>query len=83
MTPTRAAPHLHPDEHSPRVFSHNHGSEVDLWGVGKLIIGACSFVPGIPAELMSIGESLMGGRLETAKQALDHVASSRHSQCPT
>jgi len=38
MSPTHAVTHLSPDSHSPAVFEDNHGAEVDIWGVGKLIL---------------------------------------------
>ena len=28
--------------HSPRVFIDNHGAEVDIWGVGNLILESAS-----------------------------------------
>ena len=72
-TPTRAAPHLDPDYHSPAVFSDNHESEVDLWGAGKFILDACAFVCGVSAEMIAIGERLVGGQIKMASEALGDV----------
>jgi hypothetical protein len=46
---------LHPDVHSPWVFSDNHRSEVDVWGVGLLIKESRLFGFNIPAELLKLG----------------------------
>ena len=40
MAPTHAAMHLGHDNHHPDVFLDGHGAEVDIWGVGKLILDA-------------------------------------------
>jgi hypothetical protein len=49
QVPTHAATHLNHKSHSPNVFVDNHGKEVDLWGVGKLVVDSSRFVPGIEA----------------------------------
>jgi hypothetical protein len=68
--PTRGVTHLRPDTHSPRVFLDHHGAEVDLWGVGKLIVEAGRFVPGISADDILFGGSLMSDDDMTAEKAL-------------
>ena len=42
MPPTHAA--KHPESHPAAVFQDNHGAEVDIWGVGKLILYAREFL---------------------------------------
>jgi len=70
MPPTRASKHLDRDCHSPRVFKNNRGAEVDVWGVGKLIIDAGKFAPGISAGTIAVGEKMLQGQTTTAKEAL-------------
>jgi hypothetical protein len=43
MPLTYAAKHLNPESHPAAVFQDNHGAEVDIWGVGKLILYAREF----------------------------------------
>jgi hypothetical protein len=74
MAPTRAALDLDHGSHSPRVFSDGHGSEVDLWGVGKLLLDARKFVLGISADMIAIGERLVASDVG-ALQALEDVRS--------
>lgn len=31
------------EPHSPMVFENNHGTEVDIWGTGKLIVDTVIF----------------------------------------
>lgn len=50
-----AAMHLCPDVHSPKLFSDNHGGEVDVWGVGLLIRESRSFAFDISPELLELG----------------------------
>lgn len=51
--PTRPAFHLDSATHAPEVFKADHGEEVDIWGIGKLILGAKT---DIPDPLKQIGE---------------------------
>jgi hypothetical protein len=68
-SPTRAATHLDSSFHSPAVFVDNHGAEVDIWGVGKLIVDACAFVPGISETMVDIGTEMVQGLIGTASEA--------------
>lgn len=68
-SPTRAATHLDLSHHSPAVFLDNHGAEVDIWSVGKLIVDACAFVPNISEAMVDIGMEMVQGRIGTASQA--------------
>jgi len=69
MSPTHAVTHLSPDSHSPAVFEDNHGAEVDIWGVGKLILDASAFVTGMSETIMHIGKQMVEGLIETADMA--------------
>jgi hypothetical protein len=73
-TPTFAAKHLDPKSHAPAIFEDNHGPEVDLWAVGKLIIDATVFVSNIPATLLELGQNLLDGHTQTAAEALQSLA---------
>jgi hypothetical protein len=68
---TVAANHLYEYNHSPRVFVDNHGGEVDIWGVGRLIADSAKFAYGISSELVRLGK-WMQNTAPTADQAL-HV----------
>jgi len=37
FAPTKAAPHLNHAMHSPNVYEDNHGADVDIWAVGRLL----------------------------------------------
>jgi hypothetical protein len=75
MAPTQAANHLNPPYHAPSVFLNNHGAEVDLWGVGKLILDAREFVPCLPAEMLAVGETLVAGQTILASEVLNEIRS--------
>jgi hypothetical protein len=66
-SPTRAATHPDSSFHSPAVFVDNHGAEVDIWGVGKLIVDACAFVPGISETMVDIGTEMVQGLIRNGK----------------
>jgi len=68
-TPTSAATHLAHNYHAPAVFKANHGAEVDIWGVGKLILDAREFLPDVSGIMMDIGREMVEGLIGTAKQA--------------
>jgi hypothetical protein len=36
--PTKAEPRFNSSTHSPSIFVDGHGAEVDIWGVGGLIL---------------------------------------------
>jgi hypothetical protein len=43
-TMTQPAVHLDQNSHQPMVFKNDHGTEVDIWGAGKLIVDAVAFL---------------------------------------
>ncbi|THU91563.1 hypothetical protein K435DRAFT_863292 [Dendrothele bispora CBS 962.96] len=51
--PTKALKHFASDSHSARVFQDGHGGEVDIWGVGHLIME--SGVIGLSHEVRELG----------------------------
>jgi len=69
FAPTKAALHLNHTEHSPRVYEDNHGVEVDIWAVGRLIFTA---QPRIPA-LVGLGLRMMNGQVLNAEQGLKEI----------
>jgi len=71
--PTTAVAHMNHQTHAPQVKLDNHGAEVDLWGVGYLIIS--STVQDLPESLNNFGKRLMNGQISTAKQALAEMKS--------
>jgi hypothetical protein len=72
-SPTKASTTLDVRSHSPAVFEDNHGAEVDIWAVGKLLVDAVTFVSDIPPALILIGERMMEGQVTTAAQGLGEV----------
>ena len=68
--PTKAAD-LSKNEHSPRSLSDGHGSEVDLWGVGFLVLE--SGVACLSTELRSLGEWMQSEHPPSAKEALQKI----------
>ena len=75
-SPTRAATNLESSFHSPAVFVDNHGAEDDIWGVGKLMVDACAFVPGISETTVHIGTEMVQGLIGTASQAQARIRQS-------
>ena len=73
LQPTQAALYLDRENHAPAVFSNDHGSEVDMWSVGQLIIESTMEIRGISRELQHIGESMKDGTIVTANDALDAI----------
>ena len=67
-----AAHHLDERSHSPQVFQNNHGGEVDIWGVGKLIEDSAGVAFNISPELVNLGKVMMQER-PTAREALGFV----------
>ena len=74
-SPTKAAIHLNARSHSPAVFKDNHGAEVDIWAVGKLIVDAVTFTSDIPAALVEVGKRMIEGWVTTATQGLVEIQS--------
>ncbi|KAF8346502.1 hypothetical protein F5887DRAFT_1073184 [Amanita rubescens] len=71
FAPTKAALHLNHTEHSPRVYEDNHGAEVDIWAVGRLILSAQLRTPE-PA-LVGLGLKMMDGQVLNAEQGLKEI----------
>jgi len=71
--PTSAAPHLQRETHAPRVFYDGHGAEVDIWGVGKLIM--MNPISGLPQSLLDLGMKMVDGDIITAEEGLEELKS--------
>ena len=69
FAPTKGAPHLSQSEHSPNVYKDNHGADVDMWAVGRLIFTARVQVPA----LRDLGQMMMEGRVLNAEQGLRDI----------
>ncbi|KAN0080641.1 hypothetical protein V8E54_003845 [Elaphomyces granulatus] len=79
--PTIAPSHFSRKTHSPKVFTDGHGAEVDIWGVGELIV-RCGIL-GLSLELLDLGKWMQGEKAPTSGEALAKMKeyrSSRHSQ---
>jgi len=66
FAPAKGAPHLSQSEHSPNVYKDNHGADVDIWAVGRLIFTAQVQVPA----LRDLGQMMMEGHVLNAEQGL-------------
>jgi hypothetical protein len=64
--PTLAAKHLDKHCHSPAVFKDDHGPEVDIWGVGMLIVESSGSFPNFPQNLLNAGRSMKSGVLNVS-----------------
>jgi hypothetical protein len=72
--PTQAALHLEKSNHAPEVFKNNHGAEVDIWSVGRLIIEAKTFILAISANVSELGRWMQSNHKNiTAQDALRAV----------
>ncbi|KAF8346567.1 hypothetical protein F5887DRAFT_1281694 [Amanita rubescens] len=69
FAPTKGAPHLSQNEHSPNVYKDNHGADVDIWAVGRLIFTAQLQVPA----LRDFGQMMMEGHVLNAEQGLGEI----------
>lgn len=76
--PTLAATHLDELSHCPSVFQNNHGSEVDVWGVGMLIKEFSGSLLYFPQELLMLATIMQSGTLTAAqaRESLQRVAQS-------
>ena len=70
FAPTKGAPHLSQNEHSPNVYKDNHGADVDIWAVGRLI---CTTGLQVPPALRDIGQKMMQGHVLNAEQGLKEI----------
>ncbi|PVF96879.1 hypothetical protein CPB86DRAFT_798555 [Serendipita vermifera] len=72
--PTRAVPHLSPEDHHPRVFFDGHDAEVDLLGVGKLLSSQENkYCPGDGRPIMELSAELVAGRIKSATITLEKI----------
>ena len=69
FSPTKAAPRLSHAEHSPNVYKDNHGADVDIWAVGRLIFTARLRVEA----LTDVGRTMMAGHILNAEQGLEEI----------
>ena len=69
FAPTKGAPHMSQNEHSPNVYKDNHGADVDIWAVGRLIFTAQLQVPA----LKDLGQMMMEGQVLNAEQGLREI----------
>ncbi|TDL22896.1 hypothetical protein BD410DRAFT_839228 [Rickenella mellea] len=70
MSPTSPLPDFKKQLHHPNIFKANHGAEVDIWAIGKLIVDANDFVRGLSTELLDVGTRLLIDSSSTASQLL-------------
>lgn len=68
---TIAQPHLNQSNHSPYVFVDGHGTEVDMWGVGELIL-QCKALD-VSSKLSGLGEWMQGPEMPSAQEALSKI----------
>jgi len=68
--PTQPAKHLNSENHAPEVFQEHHHGEVDVWGVGKLIIEASKWIIGLSLDIIKFGQCMQGDNRPTARDAL-------------
>jgi len=73
VAPTKAAKTLRSDTHAPQVFKDGHGAEVDIWGVGQLIMTAP--ISGLPQSLLDLGNMMVNGEIVTAERGLKELKS--------
>ena len=71
--PTRAAKSMDPHTHSPRVFIDGHLGEVDIWGVGKLIMISAAEALGVSADWVTLGKRLMDHEPATPTEAISLI----------
>jgi hypothetical protein len=69
--PTVALRHFNPSTHSPRIFVDGHGVEVDMWGVGELIV-QCG-ASDISLTLKALGKWMQGCIAPSAQEALEKI----------
>ena len=53
--------HLDKYNHVPGVFLDGHGGEVDVWGVGMLIVESSHSFVRFPLELRKAGKKMQSG----------------------
>ena len=65
--PTQAAVHLDKHNHAPGVFLDGHGGEVDVWGVGLLIVERSRSFASFPLELRTAGKQMQSGEWDVSE----------------
>ena len=68
--PTKAQNDFSRSSHSPAVFEDGHGAEVDIWGVGNLLV-TCTAV--IPASLRLLGSRICQESMVLTAQAIHEL----------
>ncbi|KAI9455621.1 hypothetical protein HD554DRAFT_2178403 [Boletus coccyginus] len=71
LAPGTAELHFKQSTHSPRIFVDGHGTEVDIWGVGGLIMD-CEALD-ISSQLKDLGRWMQGSSAPSAREALDKI----------
>lgn len=79
--PTKARPRFDSTTHSPKIFEDGHGPEVDLWGVGELIL-SCSALDITPT-LKELGRWMKGESAPSASEALEKIKQYKESLSKT
>src|SRR6185312_4253129 len=69
----KAALHLSEENHAPEVFKDNHGEEVDVWAVGRLITDAKRWIFDVPNEIYSFGIRLQSSNRPGTKVAFEEA----------
>ncbi|CAI2192821.1 8817_t:CDS:2, partial [Funneliformis geosporum] len=68
---TRPANHLGRDNHTPEVFEEDHGGEVDIWSIGRLIIEVNKWIMGLSQSIVDIGVTIQSNNRPNAHDALE------------
>jgi hypothetical protein len=76
VPPTCAAKHLNPRSHPAAVLKDNHGAEVDIWGLWKLILDTHHFLPCVSDTLVAIGMQMVKEMIGTAAEAQNQIRQS-------
>ncbi|THU97186.1 hypothetical protein K435DRAFT_857810 [Dendrothele bispora CBS 962.96] len=71
--PTTAQPHFNSATHSSRIFVDGHGAEVDIWGVGGLIIHCSLTALDVTPELRDLGRWMQNSTAPSAQEALRKI----------
>ena len=71
FAPTKAARHMSRVGHSPKVHEDNHGADVDIWGVGRLMVTAQ--LRNVTPALKDLGRRMMCGHVLNAEQGLKEI----------
>ncbi|GBC04666.1 hypothetical protein RclHR1_00580031 [Rhizophagus clarus] len=74
--PNSPASHLTTEDHAPEVFKENHGEEVDIWSVGKLITDARKYITGLSHRIVELGYIMRSDNSDyrpSAKEALKMI----------